>query len=139
MNKPASTEQGVEYKAFLEVCLKFVPQDKKALMTEACFQYCFTHSKIAQPASGESKAHHEIDRSRITHLNFIEFIVFLCYLTQELYKREQRELNDFRFIDYLKEFIELILGFFSLKTTLVPSRDDDTRGNEVPQDLLMNG
>lgn len=48
------------------------------------------------------------------HLNFIEFVVFLCLLAYELGKDEIRENAEEGFYPVLKHLIENILNFFEL-------------------------
>lgn len=132
------TERGIEYGELLEKCLKFVPNNVN-LMTERIFQYCFTHAKILRAPSGDNRLTLEKDRRRMMHLNFIEFVVFLCLLAYKLGKDEIRENSEEGFYPLLKNLIENILNFFELKVTQVPPPDQDPRGDEVPHDLLING
>ena len=72
-------ERGVLFSELLEKCLKFLPGHFD-IKTENIFQRCFSHAKIARAPSGYNRKSLEKDKRRMLHLNFIEFIVFLCML-----------------------------------------------------------
>ena len=79
------TERGIEYSELLDKCLKFVPNNEN-LLTEKIYQHCFTHAKMAKAPSGNNRSSIEKDKKRMLHLNFIEFVVFLCLLSYEVEK-----------------------------------------------------
>ena len=116
------TERGIEYGELLNKCLKFVTNNVN-LMTEKTFQHCFTHAKILRAPSGDNRLTLEKDKRRMLYLNFIEFVVFLCLLANELGKHDIKENAEEGFYPVLKHLIENILNFFELKATQVPPPD----------------
>lgn len=72
----------------------------------------------------------------MSHLNFIEFIVFLCLLSYEL---NQDAIIDegLPFCPFMKETVGMLFRFFDSVPTEVPPEGEDTRGENMPLYTLI--
>jgi hypothetical protein len=128
-------EFGIEFNELLDKCLKFIPA-KYTMMSKKTFQFCFSQAKMAKAPSGTDWQAFENDRGRMSHLNFIEFIVFLCLLANEL-NRDAIIDEGLPFCPFMKETVGMLLRFFDLVPTEVPPEGEDTRGDNMPLYMLI--
>jgi hypothetical protein len=110
--KEAIFEFGIEFNELLDKSLKFIPSKYK-MMSKKTFQYCFSLAKMAKAPSGGRMHAFENDRKRMSHLNFIEFVVFLCLLAYELNRDEIVDDNK-PFLPFMKATVEMLLKFFEI-------------------------
>lgn len=75
----------------------------------------------------------------MSHLSFIEFVVFLCTVAHELHKDEMLVSENKTFFPYLKKIVDSFLQDFEIKPTEVPPANEDPRYDNIPQKLLIGG
>jgi len=68
---------------------------------------------MARAPSGGGYNAFENDKRRMSHLNFIEFIVFLCLLAYELNRDPIIDDNQ-PFLTFMKITIEMLFKFFEV-------------------------
>jgi hypothetical protein len=83
---------------------------------------------MARAPSGGGYHAFENDKRRMSHLNFIECMVFLCLLANELNRDAIVDENQ-PFLPFMKMTVEMLLKFFEVQATEVPPEAEDTRGD----------
>ena len=73
----------------------------------------------------------------MSHLSFIEFIVLLCLLAEEVYRDEM--LKGEPAITFIQRVFNKLLEQYDVKPAEVPPEDQDPRMTNKPRQLLLDG
>ena len=106
---------------------KAFPEDFKKLASSQVHQNCFTWAKLPSLTTGKHFKAVNADKEANKRVDFLEFVVFLCVLGEEINKLEivagmaKKETTD-----VIKYVLGYLLPFYQHTMYEVP--EDDTRG-----------
>ena len=97
---------------------KCLPDEYVKLFNPKLYRYCFAYSKATFMYSGCKSKRTEADKERANQIGFIEVILFLCLLANELYKKKKAKeketlgVKPLTNLDIVKDFITMLMATF---------------------------